>query len=105
MRHKRLLNKFKRDGNLKLRLIVTKTNAHIYAQIVDDIQQKTLVYVSSLNLKLKGNKISAEKIGQKVAELAIVKGIKEVAFDRCGQKYHGQLKVLADAARKGGLQF
>jgi large subunit ribosomal protein L18 len=105
LRHTRILNRLKREANDKLRLIVTKTNANIYAQIVDDSKSHTLVYVSSLNLKAPGNVETATKIGQEIAKRALAKNITEVTFDRGGHKYHGQVKAIADAAREGGLKF
>ena len=93
------------------RLRVTRTNAHIYAQIIDDSEgmSKTLVSASSIESEFKGqlgsNKEAAEKIGKLVGERALEKGITEVVFDRGGRIYHGRVKALADGAREAGLKF
>ncbi len=93
------------------RLRVTRTNAHIYAQIIDDSEgmSKTLVSASSIETQFKGelgsNKEAAEKIGKLVGERALEKGITEVVFDRGGRIYHGRVKALADGAREAGLKF
>jgi large subunit ribosomal protein L18 len=105
LRHKRVTNRLKADQNDKPRLVVTKTNANIYAQIIDDAKGHTLVYLSSLMLNKPGNVKTAEIIGTKVAEEALKQEITQVAFDRGGNKYHGQIKALADAARVAGLKI
>lgn len=106
IRHKRISRKLKNLGNELPRLIVTKTNAHIVAQIFDDAKGITLVSSSSKQLKLKnGNKEAAIKVGADIAKKALEKGIKKVSFDRGGNKYHGRVAALADAARKQGLVF
>ena len=93
------------------RLRVTRTNAHIYAQIIDDSEgmSKTLVSASSIESEFKGqlgsNKEAAETIGKLVGERALEKGITEVVFDRGGRIYHGRVKALADGAREAGLKF
>jgi large subunit ribosomal protein L18 len=94
-----------------LRLSVSRTGKHIYAQIIDDKAGKTLVAASSVEkdargkLKTGANKEAAKTIGQLVAERAIKAGIKEVVFDRGGCLYHGRVKELAEAAREAGLSF
>jgi large subunit ribosomal protein L18 len=105
MRHRRLIKKLQGFGNTKPRLIVTKTNANLYAQIINDENQTTLVYVSSLQLKKPGNVETAKIIGEEVAKKAKEANITEVVFDRNGQKFHGQVKAIADAARDGGLKI
>jgi|SRR3972149_6085955 len=93
------------------RLCVYRSLTNIYAQIVDDIEGKTLCAVSTLQkdiksqLKSGGNKKAAEVAGVKLAELAKGKGIEKVVFDRRHYKYHGRVKAFADAVRKGGLKF
>ncbi len=88
------------------RLRVTKTLNHIYAQIIDDTQGKTLVSASSVELKIKGGNIeSAKQVGKTLAEKALAKSIQQVAFDRGGHLYHGRIKALADSAREAGLKF
>ena len=91
------------------RLRVTRTNANIYAMIVDDTKGHTLVSASTLEPEFKGthtsNKEAAEKVGKLVGERAIEAGIKAVTFDRGGRIYHGRVKALADGARAAGLEF
>lgn len=92
------------------RMNVFRSLNHIYAQIIDDDQGKTLVAVSSLSPELRG-KVSGGKIegatavGKLVAEKAKEKGITAVVFDRAGYLYHGRVKALAEAARGNGLEF
>ena len=94
------------------RLCVYKSLRYIYAQIVDDLEGRTLVHASSLEKDVRGglgksaaNRDAAKVVGQKVAERALEKGIKNVVFDRSGYVYHGKVKALADGAREKGLQF
>jgi large subunit ribosomal protein L18 len=94
------------------RLCVYKSLRYIYAQIVDDLEGRTLVHASSLEKDVRGglgksaaNRDAAKVVGQKVAERAMEKGIKSVVFDRSGYVYHGKVKALADGAREKGLQF
>ena len=94
-----------------VRLTVHRTNGHIYAQITTSSGDKVLASASSLEkdlrakLKNGGNKGAAEAVGQRIAEKAKAAGIEKVAFDRAGYRYHGRVKVLAEAARAGGLKF
>jgi large subunit ribosomal protein L18 len=91
------------------RLNVYRSGKHIYAQIIDDAKQQTLVSASSAEkgspVKSGGNVAGAKEIGQLVAQRALEKGIKTVVFDRGGYLYHGRVKALADAARAAGLEF
>ena len=96
------------------RLRVFRSVSHIYAQVIDDLSGKTLVSASSVDPALKGafskgvaggNVKGAEAIGKAIAERSIDKGIKRVVFDRSGFLYHGRIRAVADAARKGGLEF
>jgi len=93
------------------RLSVFRSLNHIYAQIIDDIRGHTLVTASTLDAEIasdsgKKNKSGrAEMVGALLAKRAVAKGIKKVAFDRGGSLYHGRVKALAEAARKGGLEF
>ncbi|MDR3705629.1 MAG: 50S ribosomal protein L18 [Paludibacteraceae bacterium] len=90
----------------KPRLTVFRSNAQIYVQIIDDVQGKTLVSASSLEIKDKVTKKEvAAKVGESVAKLALEAGIAEVVFDRNGFLYHGRVKELAEGARKGGLKL
>ena len=91
------------------RLAVFRSVAHIYAQVIDDAEGKTLVSASSVDKGGKttkgGNVAAAKAIGKLVAERAKEKGITKVVFDRGGYQYHGRVKALADAARAAGLEF
>jgi large subunit ribosomal protein L18 len=90
------------------RLAVFRSVAHIYAQVIDDVEGRTLASASSVDKdgKTKGGNVAAAKaIGKLVAERAKEKGVKRVVFDRGGYQYHGRIKALADAAREAGLEF
>lgn len=88
------------------RLTVFRSNAQIYAQVIDDKAGKTLASASSLGIKDKmTKKEQAAKVGELIAKNAQEAGITTVVFDRNGYLYHGRVKELADAARKGGLKF
>ena len=93
------------------RLVVGRSNSHIYAQIIAPTGDKVLVSASTLeadvrkDVKNGGNKAAATVIGQRIAERAKALGIESVAFDRAGFRFHGRVKALADAAREGGLKF
>lgn len=93
------------------RLSVHRSSKHIYAQIIDDADGKTLVAASSLEKDLRGqfktgaDKAAAAAIGKLVAERALKAGVTAVVFDRGGYLFHGRVKALADAAREGGLSF
>ena len=88
------------------RLTVTISNLHVSAQIIDDIAQKTLVSATTVGSKAKGTKTElAAKIGAEIAKKAKKAKINTVVFDRNGRQYAGRLHVLADAARKEGLEF
>jgi large subunit ribosomal protein L18 len=93
----------------KPRLVVFKSLTQVYAQLIDDINGKTVVSASSLEKgikdKTKKRTQKAQLVGYTIAERAISQGIKEVAFDRAGYKYHGVIAALADAAREKGLVF
>jgi large subunit ribosomal protein L18 len=86
------------------RLIVVKSNRAIAAHLMDDEQGKIVCGVSSLKLKTTGI-VAAAEVGKAIAEKAKKLKISEVAFDRNGRQYHGQVKALADAARNAGLEF
>ncbi|MDO5725677.1 MAG: 50S ribosomal protein L18 [Tissierellia bacterium] len=120
-----MLNKYNRNASRKVRharvrtkvsgsasrprLNVYRSNAHIYAQIIDDTTGNTLVAASSidkdLGLENGGNKEAAKAVGQAVAKKALEKGIESVVFDRGGNIYHGRVKELAEGAREAGLKF
>jgi large subunit ribosomal protein L18 len=87
------------------RLRVHRTLKHIYAQIIDDTKGHTLAAASSMGRKDGGNIEGAKAVGKAVAEAAKAHSIECVCFDRGGNRYHGRIKALADAAREAGLQF
>ena len=90
------------------RLNVFRSNANIYAQIIDDVNGVTLVSANTLEKEFEGatgNCEAAKKVGQVIAERAKAKGIEEVVFDRGGYIYHGRVAALAEGAREGGLKF
>ena len=109
--HKRIRRKLSGTA-ARPRLAVFRSEAHIYAQVIDDAEGKTLVSASSVGKGEKGapsgsggNVAAAKAIGKLVAERAKEKGITKVVFDRGGYQYHGRVKALADAARAAGLEF
>ena len=91
------------------RLTIFRSAKHIYAQVIDDLAGKTLAAASTNEKSNKtdkgGNCNAAQQVGQRIAERATSAGVKQVVFDRAGFRYHGRIKALADAARKGGLKF
>jgi large subunit ribosomal protein L18 len=91
------------------RLVVTRSSKHISVQVVDDLVGRTLVSASTMEADLRGldgdKTAKAKKVGELVAERAKTQGIDSVVFDRAGNKYHGRVAALADAAREGGLSF
>ncbi len=88
------------------RLTVFRSNKQIYVQVIDDKSGKTLVSASSLKMEEKVNKKElAAKVGEAIAKLAVEAGITKVVFDRNGYLYHGRVKEVAEAARKGGLKI
>ena len=91
------------------RLSVFRSNNHLYAQLIDDSNGTTLASASSLEKSIKDKKLQrkeiAELIGKNIAKKIISKGIDKVAFDRGKYKYHGLIKILAEAARSEGLNF
>ena len=104
--------KLKNSCTKNIRLSVFRSNSNIYAQIIDDEKQSTLLASSSLDKDLKkklgektGNIKTATAVGSDIAKKAKEKGIIEVYFDRGGYLYHGRVKALAEAARKEGLKF
>ena len=106
-RHKRVRGKISGTPE-RPRLCVFRSESNIYAQVIDDVNGNTLVSASSVEKDFEGkggNVEAAKKIGSKIAERALAKGIEEVVFDRGGYIYHGRVKALAEAAREGGLKF
>lgn len=105
--HKRIRRKM-RGSSERPRLAVFRSVANIYAQVIDDIDGRTLVSASSIekgNRTNGGNVAAAKTVGKLVAQRAKEKGIQRVVFDRGGYIYHGRVKALADAAREAGLEF
>jgi large subunit ribosomal protein L18 len=94
-----------------VRLAVNRTNLHIYAQIISACGSKVLASASSVEADVRkdlasgGNAAAAAVVGKRIAEKAKAAGISQVAFDRSGNRYHGRIKALAEAAREHGLQF
>ncbi len=106
-RHKRVRGKISGTPE-RPRLNVFRSEANIYAQIIDDVAGRTLVSASSLDKAFEGsgsNCEGAKKVGQMVAERAKAAGITTVVFDRGGYVYHGRVAALAEGAREGGLEF
>jgi len=107
-RTKRIRTKLKKVSS-RSRLSVFRSNNHIYVQAIDDSKGITLASASTLEKDLikdqNGRKELAAIIGKAIAKRLIDKGIKEVAFDKGGYKYHGLIKILADSAREEGLNF
>ena len=109
-RHARIRAKVK-GTSPRTRLCVFRSLNHIYVQVIDDSQGHTLASASSTDAEIKAEAngktktAKSELVGSLLAKRALDKGIKQVIFDRGGYKYHGRVKALAEAARKGGLKF
>jgi large subunit ribosomal protein L18 len=109
-RRLRIRNRIKRDST-RLRLSVFRSHKHIYAQVIDDEQGRTVAAASTMDktvrngLSYGGNRAAAELVGKAIAERALEAGIKQVALDRGDYKYHGRVAALADAARDAGLDL
>ena len=86
------------------RLVVFRSDKHIYAQHVNDVTQRTIVTVTDQGLTGKKTEKSVE-VGKRIAEKAKAAGISKVVFDRAGYQYHGRVKAVAEGAREGGLEF
>ncbi len=91
------------------RLVVTRSSRHIVAQVVDDLQGRTLASASSMESELRSvsddKTVKARRVGSLVADRARAAGVEAVVFDRSGNRYHGRVAALADGAREGGLTF
>ena len=106
-RHRRVRGKISGTPE-RPRLAVYRSNAHISAQIIDDVNGVTLVSANTYEAGFEGigsNKEAARKVGNTLAERALAKGITVVVFDRGGYIYHGRVSELAEGAREGGLKF
>ncbi len=110
-RKQRVRSRLKQVSGGRPRLSVHRSSKHIYAQVIDDVQGRTLAAASTLEKDLKGklktgaDSAAAAEVGKLVAERAVGAGVQEVVFDRGGYIFHGRIKALADAAREGGLKF
>ena len=110
-RQGRVRDALRRAAGERKRLSVFRSSKHIYAQVIDDRKGETVASASSMEKDMRGslktgaNIEAAKAVGKLVAERASAKGIKDVVFDRGGYIFHGRIKALADAARKGGLNF
>jgi len=109
-RHRRIRQKLNGTAE-RPRLAVFRSHQHIYAQVIDDNKQHTLVSASTVDRNLRQTLNctrtceASAAVGSLLAERALEQGIKQVVFDRGGNKYHGRVRSLAEAAREGGLDF
>lgn len=109
-RHRRLRHRLGGTAE-RPRLAIFRSNDHIYAQVIDDVSQRTLVSASTVDPSLRKSLDStatcsaSAAVGKLVAERAVAQGIQQVVFDRGGNLYHGRVKALAEAAREAGLNF
>lgn len=107
----RVRRSLKKVANGRPRLSVFRSSKHISAQVIDDVEGKTLASASTLEKDLRGSlktgadTAAAKAVGELVAKRAKEQGVAEVVFDRGGYIYHGRVKALAEAAREGGLEF
>ncbi len=110
-RRERLRYQLRQKSAGRPRLSVFRSGKHIYAQVIDDAERRTLAAASSLDKNLReslrtgADKDAAAAVGKLVAERAMAAGVTKVVFDRGSYLYHGRVKALADAAREGGLAF
>lgn len=110
-RRARIRNRLRRQGTGRPRLSTFRSGKHIYAQIIDDREGRTLAAASTLDTGVikagesGGNVAAAVAVGKEIAARAKKAGVTEVVFDRGGNLFHGRIKALADAAREGGLLF
>jgi large subunit ribosomal protein L18 len=105
-RRRRVRTALKKRGGARPRLSVHRTGRHIYAQIIDDAEGRTVAAASTLGVKSTGANVDAAvQVGKSIAEAAKKAGVTTVVFDRGGYLFHGRVKALADAAREGGLEF
>ena len=108
-RRQRVRTSLRKRGGTRPRLSIHRSGRHIYAQVIDDVEGRTVASASTLDKELKGNgganRAAAANVGRTVAERAKAAGVSQVVFDRGGFLFHGRVKALADAAREGGLEF
>lgn len=111
MKHPDYFNRLARAENGRLRLVVTRSNNHIYGQIIDDSKDAVVAAASTMEKEVRETDIGlatcagATEVGKRLAAKALAKGIEKVHFDRKGKMYHGRIAALADGAREGGLSF
>ncbi len=110
-RTRRVRKELRQSSSGRPRLSVHRSSRHIYAQLIDDAQGRTVAAASTLEKEMRGklktgaDKAAATEVGKLLAQRAIGAGVSEVVFDRGSFKYHGRIKALADGAREGGLKF
>ncbi|MBC7159153.1 MAG: 50S ribosomal protein L18 [Porphyrobacter sp.] len=105
-RRRRVRTALRKRAGGRARLSVHRTGRHIYAQIIDDAEGRTVAAASTLGVETSGANVdAATQVGKRIAEAAKQAGVTTVVFDRGGYLYHGRVKALADAAREGGLEF
>ena len=110
-RKSRVRSQIQRKSRGRIRLSVFRSSKHIYAQVIDDREGRTLASASTVDKELKGklktgaDRDAATAVGKLVGERAVKAGLKEVVFDRGSYLYHGRVKALAGAAREAGLSF
>ncbi|WP_157215693.1 50S ribosomal protein L18 [Flavisphingomonas formosensis] len=108
-RRQRVRTALRARSGSRPRLSIHRSGRHIYAQIIDDAQGRTVAAASTLDKDVRGQtgatSEAAAEVGKRVAERAVKAGITQVVFDRGGFLFHGRVKALADAAREGGLEF
>jgi large subunit ribosomal protein L18 len=105
-RRRRVRTTLRSRGASRPRLSVHRTGKHIYAQIIDDAEGRTVAAASTLGAKASGANVDAAvQVGKDIAAAAVKAGVTSVVFDRGGFLFHGRVKALADAAREGGLEF
>ena len=111
LRRRRRVRRSIRGTSERPRLSVFRSNKHVYAQVINDDDARTLASASTADKSLRGsvgyggNKTAAEAIGTAIAQRAIAAGVNQVCFDRREYRYHGRMAALAHAARKAGLSF
>ena len=105
-RRRRVRTALRKRSGARPRLSVHRTGKHIYAQVIDDAEGRTVAAASTLGAKASGANVdAAAQVGKTIAEAAKKAGVTSVVFDRGGYLFHGRVKALADAAREGGLEF
>ena len=112
-RRQRVRTSLRKRGGVRPRLSIHRSGRHIYAQVIDDREGRTVASASTLDKDVRGadgkgagaNLAGAQDVGRRLAEKAKAAGVTQVVFDRGGFLFHGRVKALADAAREGGLEF